>query len=163
MFVKNKSEGYIPSNEDVWFTHEGFEFRVPPGVCAIWDSAGEVMMANYGKIDSPGGKDRWGYDNGRGIPPLQEAKKVAWTKDGKKLAEVRRYKINPKLIPRNKLIIVALERGIDRDRVTEYQIDSTIDIETIANEINALPVPEHIKRPVDIEENDDDNVDSQED
>lgn len=159
MYLKNTSKGYIPTGKgERVFTHDGYGFRIPPGVSAIWDPAGKALLNNY-KVDSKGGKDKYGFDNGHGLPALFEITKEEWIKQGKKLVEVTRFKINSKLIPRVSLIKLALQRGVSANRCTEYQLDSLIDSETIVDEINALPVPDEIKYPVNIE--DDSNDDSE--
>ena len=153
MFIKNSQ------NKEVCLrSFEGYVFFVPPGVSAIWTPAGEQMLKVH-KIESKGGTERYmtssgmmELDNGRGIPALSEATEAEWAKEGKKLSRVERYKINRKLIPRTALIKVALQRGISQQRVTEYQIDSMIDTEAIAAEINALPIPDEIKYPANIED-----------
>lgn len=157
MFIKNTLKKDVPSNKARGFTHEGYEFKLPPGVSAIWTSAGEAMLKNY-RIDSKGGKDKYGVDNGSGLPPIFEATEAEWAKGGKKLAEVKRYEVNSKLIPRTQLIILARKRGISADRCTEYQLDSTIDVEAIVGEINVLPVPDEVKYPVNIEDDANDNI-----
>lgn len=141
MFIKNTASKDVPLR-----SHEGLVFSVPPGVSAIWDSAGKELLKVH-KIESSGGKDKYGFSNGHGIPCLSESTRAAWKKDGSKLARVERFKIPFKLIPRASLIKLALKRGISHNRVSEYQIDSMIDISEIANDINSLPVPEEIKYP----------------
>lgn len=146
MFVKNTSKGDIHLS-----SFEGFKFIVPSGISAIWTPAGEQLLKVH-KVESSGGKDKYGFDNGRGIPALFESTEAAWKKDGKKLAKVERYQIQAKLIPRNSLIKLALQRGVSHNRISEYQLDSLIEPETIIEEINSLPIPDEIKYPVDIEE-----------
>ena len=146
MFIKNTSKGDINLS-----SFEGFKFIVPIGISAIWTPAGEQLLKVH-KVESSGGKDKFGFDNGRGIPALFESTKVAWEKDGKKLVKVERYQIQAKLIPRNSLIKLALQRGVSHNRISEYQLDSLIEPETIIEEINSLPIPDEIKYPVDIEE-----------
>ena len=152
MFIKNTSKKDVQLR-----SHEGYAFVVPSGVSAIWQSAGEALMKVYA-VNVPITKtDKYGLDNGNGLPALREATKAEWEKGGKILAGVKRFKINAKLIPRAALIKTALQRGIEGKRISEYQIDSTIDPETIAEEINALPVPDEIKYPVNIEEDGDED------
>ena len=146
MFLKNTSQKPIKLN-----SHNGFIFAIPVGVSAIEDSAGEALLKVY-KIESPGGKDKYGFDNGHGIPAVMQSTEKEWVKNGKKLAEVERFKIQHHLIPRAKLIETAMDRGVDDKKVRRYQIDPTIDTETIAQDINDLPIPEEIKYPVSIEE-----------
>lgn len=147
MFIKNtsKKDIHLRSFEG------GYAFIVSPGVSAIWTPAGEQLLKVY-KVESPGGKDKYGFDNGHGLPALFEATEAEWRRGNRQLAQVNRFKINAKLIPRAALIKNALARGIESKRITEYQIDSTIDPETIAEEINAIPVPDEIKYPVNIED-----------
>ena len=71
------------------------------------------------------------------------------------MAEVKRFQIDAKLIPRASLIKLALKRGVSHERVSEYQIDELIDPETITGDINSLPVPDKIKYPENIEDNED--------
>ena len=146
MFLKNTSKVNIKLN-----SHDGYIFTLLPGVSVIEDSAGAALLKVY-KIESPGGKDKNGFDNGHGLPPILEATKKEWEKGSKQLAQVERFKINHSLIPRASLLKVALKRGIPSERLAEYQIDGTIDPETIANEINALPIPDEVKYPIDITE-----------
>ena len=154
MFLKNTSEGNINLN-----SFEGYKFVVPAGVSAIWDKAGKEMLSKYGVIESPEmprNKDKYGLDNGHGIPALSELGdegREAWDKEGRRMAEVSRFQINFKLIPRASLIKTALKRGLPHERVTEFQVDQQIDIEEIANEINKLPIPDKIKYPENIETN----------
>ena len=81
------------------------------------------------------------------------AKEAEWKKGGKHLAKVERFKITVTL-PRASLIQTALKRGLSHSRITEYQLDPNIDTETISNEINSLPIPDEIKYPVSIEDED---------
>ena len=154
MFIKNRLNKEVKLR-----SFEGYSFVLPPGVCAIWTPAGEELLKVH-KIESKG-VDKFGLSNGNGIPALMEATEAEWKKEGRKLAEVKRYQINYKLIPRPQLLKVALKRGVAKDKVSEYQIDSSIDAEIIAQEINTLPVPEEIKYPANIE--DDENVEDAED
>lgn len=155
MFIKNITAKDVPLN-----SFEGYKFLVPPGVSAIWSPAGEQLLKIH-KIESKGGVERHmtstgvvELDNGHGVPALYEATEAEWKKQGRKLAHVERFIVNHKLIPRAKLITTALARGISHNRVLEYQMDNSIDIEIIAKEINELPVPEEIKYPHPIEDND---------
>lgn len=145
MFLKNISDVDIKLN-----SHEGYAWKLPPGVSAIWDSAGEALLKVY-KIESHG-VDKFGISNGHGVPALTTATQEEWEKGGKISSSVERFKINHKLIPRAALIKVALKRGVPHDRISEYQIDSTIDPQEIAKDINELEVPEEIRRPVNIED-----------
>ena len=153
MFILNKA-----SKEVKLASFEGYTFTVPVGVSAIWDKAGEQLLKTH-KVESKGGIETHHtssgpviFDQGHGVPALYAAQQRDWVLGGRQLARVERYKIRHNLIPRNQLIKIALQRGISRDRVTEYQVDSTIDSEVIADEINALPVPESVKHPHSIEE-----------
>ena len=141
MYIKNTQK------KDINLTSfEGYAFVVPPGISAIWQAAGEQLLKIH-KVESPGGKDKYGFDNGHGLPALFESNRAEWVKDGKKLVHVTRFQIQAALIPRASLIKVALQRGLPHTRISEYQIDSNIDLETIANDINTLPVPDEIKYP----------------
>lgn len=145
MFIKNTQKKAVELA-----SFDGFVFKLQPGTSAIWDKAGEQLLKVH-KIESRG-LDIYGRDNGTGLPALMESDEATWKRNGKQLAEVSRYQINAKLIPRVKLIKVALDRGVSHNRISEYQLDETIDIETIANDINSMDIPEEIKRPVNIEE-----------
>ena len=145
MFIKNTQKKDVRLN-----SFEGYWFSVPPGVSAIWTPAGEAMLKVH-KVESKGGKDKYGLDNGSGLPALFEATEAQWKVGGRKLADTGRFKMKAHLIPRASLIKTALARGISANRCTEFQLDPQIDNETIIEEINALPVPEEIKRPVNIE------------
>lgn len=153
MFIKNTQK------EDVYLrSHEGYIFCLSPGISAIWDSAGEALLKVH-KIESKGGVETHRTSSGvlelsqgHGIPALSIAEEEDWIKEGRKFAKVERFKINFKLIPRKKLIPIALERGLSHQRVTEFQMDESIDTEVIASEINKLEVPENIKYPHSLEE-----------
>ncbi len=153
MFIKNIQK------EDVYLrSHEGYIFCLPSGISAVWDSAGEALLKVH-RIESKGGieshKTSSGVlelDQGHGIPALSEAKEEDWIKEGRKFAKVERFKIKFKLIPRKKLIVVAHQRGLSDQRVTEFQMDESIDAEVIASEINKLEIPENIKYPHPLEE-----------
>jgi len=147
MYVKNITKKDIKLN-----SFEGYVFSIPPGASWIWDKAGEHLLANIYRVESKGGKDIYGFDNGHGVPALKDTTEKEWVKEGKKLTEVKRFQIVAKMIPRNKLVIVAQQRGISTQRLTEYQLDNTIDVETIANDINELPVPDEIRFPQNLED-----------
>jgi len=142
---------------------EGYAFVIPSGISAIWDKAGEHLLKNIYKVESPGGKDKYGFDNGHGLPVLTEAKEENWNNSGRHLVGVSRYKINASLIPRASLIKLALQRGVSHEKVSEFNIDQQIDKETIVDAINSLPVPDEVKYPADIEavEIDENNDDKQ--
>ena len=95
MFIKNLQKKDIKLR-----SFEGYEFIIPPEVSVIWDLAGRHLLENIYKIETKGGKDKFGIDNGSGIPPLQEANEKEWIKNGSKYTEVKRFQVNPKLIPR---------------------------------------------------------------
>ena len=155
MYIQNnaKDKNGKPK-EVVLHSFEGFVFTLPAGVSWIYDKAGEHLLSIH-RIESSGGKDRYGYDNGHGIPAIMEAKKLAWEKEGKQLVKVERFQVNPKYIPRIDLIKTAMRRGVDKERLLEYQLDQSIDISTIVEEMNALPIPEEIKYPPNLEDDDD--------
>lgn len=149
MFLKNTSK------KDIYLrSFEGYEFAVPPGVSAIWTPAGNAMLEVHKVEKKPEHQkvDKYGFDNGHGLPALFEAKEADWVKGGKRLAEVKRFQVVGKLIPRASLIKTALQRGIPHSRITEYQLDSNIDTEVIARELNELLIPDEIKYPVSIED-----------
>lgn len=153
MFIKN-----IADKEVKLASHEGFVFWVPVGVSAIMDSAGAALLKVH-KIESREGTERhitssgvMEISQGHGIPALHLATEEEWKKEGKKFARVERFKINHKLIPRNMLLKVALQRGVSQQKVTEWQIDTSIDAEEIAKMVNELPIPEEVKYPHPIED-----------
>ena len=150
MFLKNISK------QDIYLrSFEGYVFAVPPGVSAIWTPAGEALLAVHKVETKPehGKADKYGFANGHGLPALFQATEAEWKKGGKHLAKVERFKITVTL-PRASLIQTALKRGLSHSRITEYQLDPNIDTETISNEINSLPIPDEIKYPVSIEDED---------
>ena len=131
MFVRNTTDKEIGT-----ITYEGYEFTIPTGVSAIHTPAGRSFLDNN---FNP--KGEFG-----GMPPLIEAERSEW--DGKRYATVTRFQINSKLIPnRQDLIRIARERGIADQRINEYNVDDTIENDTIVNEINKLPVEEEVRFP----------------
>jgi len=153
MFVLNREKKAIELR-----SFGGFKFTVPSGVSWVWDKAGEHLVETY-KVQMPvgakivaGGRsvDKYGFDNGHGVPPLVESTKEEWVKGGKKLCVVERYKINGKLVPRKALIARAQKSGIGQDRIMEYVSDTDLDARAIAEDINALPVPEEVSHPVEL-------------
>ena len=153
MFIKNTADKEIKLA-----SHEGFVFWVPVGVSAIMDSAGEAMLKVH-KVESRGGTERhvtssgvMEISQGHGIPALHPATEDEWKKEGKKFARVERFKINFKQIPRNMLLKTALQRGVSQQKVTEWQIDTSVDTEEIAKMVNELPIPEEVKYPHPIED-----------
>ena len=142
MFVKNKS------NKDIEVrSFEGYEFAISPGVSWIWDKLGEHLLKNIYKVESPGGVDKYGLNNGHGLPDLVESNEKEWQKNGKRLTSVKRFQINPRFIGRDGLIDTARMRGVSPDRVMQYMTDKRIDIEEIAKDINELPVLESVRYP----------------
>ena len=141
MYIKNTAQKDVSIN-----SLEGYAFTIPTGVSWVWDEAGEHLLSVH-KVESKSQKDIYGFDNGFGIPAITESKQEAWEEDGKKLATVTRYKINPALIPRVKLIDTARKRGVDRDEVIRYATDPNVDTAEIAEAINALPVPDEVRYP----------------
>lgn len=143
MFVRNRQKQEIKLT-----TFGGYSFVIPQGVSWIWDPAGDHLLKNIYAPHVPNSqKDKYGFDNGHGVPPMVSATLEEWQADGKKLCQVERYKVNGKLVPRKKLISVAQERGVPQARVLEYLADEQIDAMTIAADINALPVPEDVRFP----------------
>ena len=151
MIIKNTQ------NKDIKLSSfEGYEFMVPPGVIWIMDKVGEHLIKTY----EPKGENGLMKQTTQGLtfvpttPPVSaiiEATEEEWDKGGRRFAEVRRFQIKASMIPRNKLIIVAQQRGIPVERLTEYQMDSSIDVETITSDINNLPVPDEIRFPPNLE------------
>ena len=107
MYIKN-----ITKNDVHLKSFDGYSFIIPPGVSAIYTPAGKALLEVH-KVESKGGVDKFGFDNGHGIPALHESTEKAWAVGGKQLARVERFQINFKLIPRAALIKTALHRGID--------------------------------------------------
>mgnify|MGYP001580773512 CR=1 FL=1 len=145
MFLKNTAKKDIKLA-----SFEGFSFIVPPGVSAIWTPAGEQLLKVH-KVESKG-VDKFGLSNGHGVPALYETTEAEWRHEGRMLVQVSRFKVAYKLIPRVKLIVLAGQRGIDPQRVMEYQLDASIEPEIIAEEIHALPISDMVKYPVSIED-----------
>lgn len=151
MYIKNTI------NKDVKLTSfEGYEFTIPQGVCWINDKAGEHLIKTY----EPKGENGYTKQTTQGMvfvpsapptPAIVESTEKEWDKAGRKFAEVKRFQIKASMIPRNKLIIVAQQRGIPIERLTEYQMDASIDVETIAQDINNLPVPDSLRFPPNLE------------
>ena len=152
MFVINKSKKDIEVR-----SFEGYEFSIPSGVVWLWDKLGEHLLKNIYKIEVTEAKlDKYGFDNGHGVPDLLESNEAAWVKGGKKLASVKRFQVVPKLIGREAIIDVARARGLSKERVMQYMTDKRIDIDEIANDINLMPVPEDVRYPSDKIMNEDD-------
>ena len=150
MFVHNKAKKNIELR-----SFEGYKFSIPPGVSWIWDKAGKHLLDNVYKVETSrtiSAKDKaLGLDQGFGVPALLSSTEKAWLDGGKQLVRVERYKINGKQVPRKALITTAQQRGVPNARILEYIADSQIDALMIAEDINTLPVPESIVRPVDFE------------
>lgn len=145
MYVKNTSNKNIDLK-----SFEGYKFSIPTGTSWIWDKAGEHLLTNIFRIETiktPNNKDRYGFDNGFGIPALLSGNEQDWLKGRKQLAHVERYQVSGKHVPRKNLLKVAFKYGISKERYNEYLADDEIDVLTIAEEINALPVPEDIRFP----------------
>lgn len=148
MFIKNTQSKDVKLR-----SYEGFIFSVPPGVSVIWDKAGEEMLRVH-KVESKGGKDMYGFDNGHGVPAIFPSNEKEWEKGGKQCTRVERFQIDHTLIPRANLIKIAKQRGVDNDLVTEYLADSNIDGATIADAINTLAIPDEVRNPIKIKQND---------
>ena len=145
MFVNNNDKKEIKLR-----SFEGYAFTIPTGVSWIWDLAGEHLLANVYKVESSG-KDKFGFDNGHGVPGLFASTEKEWVKQGKQLTQVTRFRIDSKLVPRVNLVKIARKRGIDRDRCAEYTSDPDIDSSTIAEEINVLPISDEVRYPKSLE------------
>ena len=151
MYIKNTQ------NKDVKLaSFEGYQFTIPPGVVWIYDKAGEHLIKTYAPIGEHGKMHQTSqglvFMPGKSpVSVITNATEEGWDKGGRRLAEVKRFQINAKMIPKNKLIITAQQRGIPNDRLMEYQMDSSIDVETIASDINNLPVPESMRFPSNLE------------
>ena len=143
MFVKNINKKPIEVR-----SFEGYKFLIPVGVSAVLDKLGKHLLEKIYKVESKGKQDKYGFDNGHGVPPLMESDRKAWEKDGKKLAQVERFQINVKQIPRANLIKIAQERGVESGQVVKWLADKDIDPGEIVNAINELPIPEEIQYPV---------------
>ena len=149
MFLKNIAKKDIKLS-----SFEGYVFAVPPGISAIWNPAGKQLLSVH-KVESSG-KDKFGLDNGHGVPALSESTKAVWIKDGRKLVSVKRFQIDPKQIPRASLIMVAHKRGVEQTKIVEYQMDSQIEVDQIAADINNLPIPDEIRYPEKLEDDNND-------
>lgn len=144
MFVRNIADKNI-----LFRSFEGYSFSIPRGTSWIWDKAGEYLLSVVyppSPINMPKA-DRFGNPNGNGIPPLGGGTKRDWLEEGKKLAEVKRFQVNHAIIPRKRLIPLAKLRGIDNDKITEWLADESIDASEISDAINALPIPEQLRFP----------------
>lgn len=122
-------------------THEGFVFNIPANsVSAIYTPAGEHFLKNNFRSDNP--KEPANI----GIPPILPADEKDW--DGATYTMVSRFRLDASRLPdRQYLIHLAEKYGMDRARIAEFRSDGEITNETIAAEINKLPVPEPIRIP----------------
>ena len=149
MYVFNRQK------EDIELSSfDGYGFTIPVGGSWIYEIAGKHLLDNIYKIETqPGAKkaDKYGFDNGSGVPPLLLSTEEKWFEEGKKLTMVKRFKVNGKQVPRKALVTIAQQRGVQNNRVLEYLADSTIDQLMIAEDINNLPVPEEVRCPVNLE------------
>lgn len=149
MFVQNRKA----DKKDIELrSFDGYLFSIPYGVSWIWDKAGEHLIKNIFKVESKGGQDNYGLDNGHGIPDLLVSNKVAWVKGGKRLAQAQRFHMNADLIPREALIKIAQARGVDDGRILQWLSDKQVDKSEIADAINSLPIPEEIRYPAELNE-----------
>ena len=115
MYIQNNAKDKNGNPQEVIIkSFEGFVFIVPAGVSWIYDKAGNHILSIH-KIEASGGKDRYGYDNGHGIPAIMEAKKLAWEKEGKQLVKVERFQVNPKY--------TFIENGNGTARTSQTSID----------------------------------------
>ena len=155
MFVRNTMKVDIEDN-----AFGGYYFSMPPGVSAIWTKAGEDFLERFKARSGAGGGDvAMNLETGQPtLPPLVGAERADW-----KLgvyAQVRRYPLDAsRLQDRNPLIALAKERGINNDRLKEYEVNKEgISIETIVAEINKLPIPEEVRFPEQVEEQQDETT-----
>lgn len=153
MFLKNTTDSVIKLR-----SFEGYRFELPTGVSWIWDKAGEHLLKVYEpqgengnfKLNSEGKKV---FVQKNVVPPVVISTKALWKKE-RKLAKVERFKVDYKLLTRKKLIPLAKIRGVDNDKITEWLADDTIDQSVIAEVINALPIPEEVRFPQELGEDD---------
>lgn len=147
MFIKNNSKKDIKLN-----SFEGYRFSAPPGVSAIWDSAGAELLekhsvkGEHGKVTHRDNAVHFTPQN----PPLLsivESTEAEWEKGGKKYVAVSRYIVDAKQIPRANLITVAQHRGVSAELITKFLSDPNIDATEIASAINELPIPDDIRYP----------------
>jgi len=151
MFVQNRRA----DKRDIELrSFEGYAFSIPYGVSWIWDKAGEYLTKEVFKINK-GGQDKYGLDNGHGVPDLLVSTETAWKKEGKKLAQVNRFHISAELIPREALIKTAQERKVESGLILNWLADKQIDRNEIADAINSLPIPEEVRYPAALNESDD--------
>lgn len=147
MFIQNTTAKDIKLH-----SFEGYRFVIPTGVSWIWDKAGEHLLKTF---EPKGVNGTWGFDlDGPVFQPSAPTKpavipsaKQAWAKEGKRMALVERFQINGQQVPRKHLIKVATERGVPNERITEFLANEQIDSQEIADAINALSVPDHIRFP----------------
>lgn len=146
MFVLNRMKKDIELK-----SFEGYQFTIPTGVSWIWDKAGEHLIQNIYKVNVQSQKDKFGYDNGNGVPPLLESNLKSWLKEGKKLTQVKKFVINESLIPRDALIAIAAKQGVDNATITKWLANKNLDKSEIAEAINSLPVPDSVRYPENLE------------
>jgi len=143
MFVYNNQSKDIKSR-----SFDGYKFVIPPGVCWIWDAAGEDALKRYGAPLKVSATDKFGFLNGNGTPPLLLSDEKEWIKGGKRLAQVERFRVNYEQIPKKEQLIgIAQKRGVGREMIQEFLADPNIDRSVIAEAINNLPVPDEIRFP----------------
>ena len=152
MYLKNTTQREVHLR-----SFEVYAFKLPPGISVIWDKAGEQLLKIH-KVESPGGKDNYGFSNGHGIPAIFPATEKEWEKGGRQITWVERFQIRQNLVPRPSLIKIAKQRGVDADRVTEFLADSNIDAAEIADAINALPIPDEVRNPIILKTHEDNNT-----
>lgn len=133
MFIKNLTKEPIGP-----FTFEGYEFTLPVGVSSIYKPAGKHLVENIYKVEST-------EPNTGGTPPAISAKSSEW--DEVTYAEVRRFKIDAKLIPnRQDLLRLARQRGVSSELLEKMQYDEEqYDNEEIVRIINSIPVSEEVR------------------
>src|SRR3990167_3268547 len=150
MYIENKAKDKNGKPKSIFLrSFEGCVFEIPYGCSWIYDPAGKYLVEEIFRVVHTTKTDKYGYDNGYGVPDISESNRAQWIKGGKKLTQVERFTVRAHLLPRTALIKIALREGIDKDRVTEFHIDANIDKEVIAEEINNLPVSEDKKYPKD--------------
>lgn len=131
MYINNLTGKPI---KDISF--EGFWFSIPAGISLCWDKFGEMLLTKIYPANAPGG----------GVPPVVRSTAQSW--DGVRYVDVRRFEINSELVPaRTDLLKIAKRRGVDAQTIENWKEDEQVSPKEIAQAINDLDVPDHIKYP----------------
>ena len=136
MFIRNSTKKSILERS----FEGGYAITVPVGVCAIFDKAGEFLVAKY-VPQGENGKWKGGQfiPSPSPTPAIVKATVEQWKADKEKYAKVERFQIPRQIIPKPELIRIAKERGLE--------VGANMDEDEIVELLNNQPVPEKIEYP----------------